>query len=62
MKPKYCIACDADGKKSRKVKHIIIRDGVEIGLCKKHYEEYLIEEEYGINTNNLQYGDYNSKN
>lgn len=62
MKPKYCIACEASKSNGKyKATHFVRKNGADWGFCDKHYEQYLIEEEYSINLIEEEYGDYDTE-
>jgi hypothetical protein len=63
MKPKYCITCEANNVKPRKrARHFTNINGVELGFCNEHYDEYLVLEEFSIDLIEQHYGDNFTEN
>jgi len=58
MKHKYCITCEVNNVTFRKLaRHYINLDGVELGFCDIHYDDYLNLEEFSIDLIEQNYGD-----
>jgi hypothetical protein len=57
-----CVRCEIiGGNTSKKATHTVVQNGVDIPLCKEHYEEYILLEEFCLDLIEENYGDYDTE-